>query len=252
MKKFLFALTLCLVYIMVFANINVSAKIITTNLCEQEDIVVTWSGTWGQKDTNGTNNPGTNLVDGELSNKWGSYDIYDSKEEWVQVTFSKPETIHSFAIYQETSGAYTNIKQFTLQVQNNSEEWVTVYTSPEYDEFWYEDTGDFAEPVTCTAIRVHFTDSQAAPGTHTEPNKCAVELAEIEFYQKTEVEDTPSPEPTNTPTPKTSAPVQTDAPTTTDSGSSKILVPIIIGAVVGVLVLAVVIIAITKVKKNRS
>jgi hypothetical protein len=251
MKKCLTTLLVSFILVLVFACTSVSAKTVLNNLCENEDITVTWSGTWQVPGTEGQDNPGTHVVDGDYSNKWGSHDIYQTGEEWVQITFSKPETINSFVVYQEASGHYTNIKQFTWQILDENDEWVVVYTSPEFDEFWIDFEDDFEEPVTCMAIRFHCTAEQAAPGIHTEPGKCAIELSEIELYQVIEIEETPTPEPTDTPEPQ-KTPDKTETSQAPEDDNVSNIAPIIIGVVAGVIVIAIVIILIVKVKKNKA
>lgn len=254
MKKGFILLLLTSIFLLFFANVNFSAKIILKNLCEMDDIEVTWSGTWSQRGTDGYDNPGTNLVDGDYYNKWGSYDIRASQEEWVQITFAKEEVIDSFCIYQESSGAYTNIRQYTLQILNEEEEWEIVYTSPLFDEFWIEDEAEFDEPITTSTIRFHCTNEQAAPGSQTPGGQCAVELSEIELFQKVEIEDTP--EPTSTPEP-TEAPKSSDADKTTDKpveidkkGNNILVFAVVV--IAALILIAAIVFAIIKIKKNKT
>ncbi len=230
-------------------QLGTAAKTVKNNLCEG-DIEITWSGTWLHAGTDGENNPGTNLFDGDYTNKWGSNDIRSTGEEWVKVAFAKPEKIDGFLICQEPSGAYTNIKQYTIQIQNGTEDWEVVYTSPEFDEFWLEDSYDFETPVTATAVRFHCTNDKAAEGTHTPAGQCAVELSEIEIYQNTVIEDTPSPEPTktavktNTPVPPTQTP--SEEPTDSSFKSGLII------ALIAVATLATTVVVVIIVKKNKK
>jgi len=232
-------------------NAGLSAAVSSHNLC-QDDVTVTWSGTWQVPGTEGTNNPGTNLIDGDYTNKWGSSDIRVSGEEWVQITFKKAVDIGGFYIWQESSGAYTNIAQYKIQIQNQSDVWVDAFTSEVFTELWTEESHELDTAVKATAFRFYCKSEQALAGTVSPAGQCAIELSEIEIYEKVAVANATNAgtaatgviaaTSTNLSTAKVSATQSKASPTIAKAATSSPiienkdpkspLVPIIIGAVV--------------------
>lgn len=249
--KILFFLAVCVLGGCFNLNNTCVSAAGTNNLCLDTGVKVTWSGTWLTAGSEGIDNPGTNLIDGDYTNKWGSYDIRVTGEEWVQISFGKAVNIGGFLVYQEASGAYTNIAKYTIQVQNQSETWVDVYTSGALDELWSEDSHDFPAPIKATAFRFLVKSDQALPGTISPAGQCAIELSEIEIYEFVSASSTTnvvagnstsSSTPANTSTAKssatqvkansTNAKAPTSSPSTDKKDGNILLVPIIIGAVV--------------------
>ena len=86
-------------------------------------------------------------------------------------------------VYQEASGHYTNIKQFTWQILDENDEWVVVYTSPEFDEFWIDFEDDFEEPVTCMAIGFTARLNRQLRAYILNREKCAMSLVKLNFIR---------------------------------------------------------------------
>ena len=205
MKKIFIFTIVCA--ILLLQCVPATAATIDKIATEEYECQYSWSGTWQGSGAN----DGNNCFDADYNNKWGSDDIYlRSEAEWVAVQFPQEITISGWCIFQSNEG-YSNIAQYSIQVQQGTEEWVTIYTSEEFTEFWFDDDITLDKPVQATAWRFYVARDGALPGTHTAAPGCAVELTEIEIYTPVEVAD-PTQAPA-TEAPATEAPA-TDALTT--------------------------------------
>ncbi len=261
-KGFVFFLAaVCLACLLSSAPLlPVSAREISEILTEVIDgVEIIWSGTWQHEGMTEGDNKGVNCFDGDYGNKWGSNDVWTKSEaEWVGVKFPEEVEVGGWCVYQESSGNYTNIKQYSIQVQKGTDEWETIYTSDVFEDFWYEDLVKLEESVMVTAWRFYVARDQAAQGNLSPAGECAVELSEIEIYRYQKVEETEAPvteepAPTQKPADATKASTQmpaknTDAPDPeTETGSTAWII-VLIAAAAAVIVSVIIVV----VKKRKQ
>ena len=199
-KNFLFfVVTLCIVS--TFSSVislqaegdNTIVHQVRNNIAIDEAAGYHWSGTWGHQEQDcQQGDPGTNVFDAILGNKWGSASVADGDDQWVSVEFFSPQEVGGFKVWQSLQG-YSNILKFTIQYQNGSQDWVDLKVADESElnmdtkvyggsvgeaMLWSSYEYFLETPVTVTAMRFYVAASDIAePAT-------AAELSEIEIYDE--------------------------------------------------------------------
>ncbi len=176
MKKMLVMLLIVCICLGITSLVSFAAEeIIKENIAGIQGAAYSWSGTWqnnGQDSTAG--DPGSRCFDQDVGTKWGSADVANG-DQWVAVKFPSAVKIDGFKIWQD-AGPWTNITGFKVQIQNGTDTWVDVYTSPGFTEKWDAVEEALSATETATALRVYIPAGKAG-------GKSAVELTEIHIYK---------------------------------------------------------------------